>query len=117
MRIRRLPDNLVNQIAAGEVIERPAAAIKELVENAIDADSTWIELELIEGGKDLMIVRDNGYGMGAEDLMAALDRHATSKLPTSDLTNICFLGFRGEALPSKQKKQILVRSDVGSFEV
>jgi DNA mismatch repair protein MutL len=100
MRIRRLPDNLVNQIAAGEVIERPAAAIKELVENAIDADSTRIEVELIEGGKDLMIVRDNGYGMGADDLMAALDRHATSKLPTSDLTNICFLGFRGEALPS-----------------
>lgn len=100
MRIRRLPDNLVNQIAAGEVIERPAAAIKELVENSIDADSTRIEVELIEGGKDLMIVRDNGYGMGADDLMAALDRHATSKLPTSDLTNICFLGFRGEALPS-----------------
>ena len=100
MRIRRLPDNLVNQIAAGEVIERPAAAIKELVENSIDADSTRIEVELIEGGKDLMIVRDNGYGMGIEDLAAALDRHATSKLPTSDLTNICFLGFRGEALPS-----------------
>ncbi len=100
MRIRHLPDNLVNQIAAGEVIERPAAAIKELVENAIDADSTRIEVELIQGGKDLMIVRDNGYGMGADDLMVALDRHATSKLPTSDLTNICFLGFRGEALPS-----------------
>lgn len=100
MRIRRLPDNLVNQIAAGEVIERPAAAIKELVENSIDADSTRIEVELIEGGKDLMIVRDNGYGMGVEDLAAALDRHATSKLPTADLTNICFLGFRGEALPS-----------------
>ena len=100
MRIRRLPDTLVNQIAAGEVIERPAAAIKELVENSIDAESTRIEVELVEGGKTLMIVRDNGYGMGADDLAAALDRHATSKLPTSDLTNICFLGFRGEALPS-----------------
>ncbi len=100
MKIRHLPDTLVNQIAAGEVIERPAAAIKELVENAIDADSTRIDVELIEGGKTLMMVRDNGYGMGADDLMAALDRHATSKLPTSDLTNICFLGFRGEALPS-----------------
>ncbi len=100
MRIRHLPDTLVNQIAAGEVIERPAAAIKELVENAIDADSTRIDVELVEGGKDLMIVRDNGYGMGVDDLVAALDRHATSKLPTSDLTNICFLGFRGEALPS-----------------
>ncbi|MBL8640646.1 MAG: DNA mismatch repair endonuclease MutL [Alphaproteobacteria bacterium] len=100
MRIRQLPDTLVNQIAAGEVIERPAAAIKELVENAIDAESTQIEVELVEGGKNLMIVRDNGYGMGPDDLMAALDRHATSKLPTSDLTHICFLGFRGEALPS-----------------
>lgn len=100
MRIRRLPDTLVNQIAAGEVIERPAAAIKELVENSIDAESTKIEVDLIDGGKTLMIVRDNGYGMGADDLIAALDRHATSKLPTSDLTNICFLGFRGEALPS-----------------
>jgi DNA mismatch repair protein MutL len=100
MRIRHLPDTLVNQIAAGEVIERPAAAIKELVENAIDADSTRIDIELIEGGKTLMIVRDNGHGMGPDDLMAALDRHATSKLPTSDLTHICFLGFRGEALPS-----------------
>lgn len=100
MRIRQLPDTLVNQIAAGEVIERPAAAVKELVENAIDAESTQIEVELVEGGKNLMIVRDNGYGMGPDDLMAALDRHATSKLPTSDLTHICFLGFRGEALPS-----------------
>jgi len=100
MKIRHLPDTLVNQIAAGEVIERPAAAVKELVENSIDADSTKIEVELIEGGKTLMIVRDNGYGMGEQDVVAALDRHATSKLPTSDLTNIIFLGFRGEALPS-----------------
>jgi DNA mismatch repair protein MutL len=100
MRIRHLPDTLVNQIAAGEVVERPAAAIKELVENAIDADATRIEVELIDGGKNLMIVRDNGFGMGADDLSAALDRHATSKLPTEDLMNILHLGFRGEALPS-----------------
>lgn len=100
MRIRHLPDTLVNQIAAGEVVERPAAAIKELVENAIDAEATRIEVELVDGGKALMIVRDNGFGMGADDLSAALDRHATSKLPTEDLMNILHLGFRGEALPS-----------------
>lgn len=99
-RIRHLPDHLVNQIAAGEVVERPSAAIKELVENSIDAEATHIEVELVEGGKTLMIVRDNGYGMGADDVVAALDRHATSKLPTEDLMNICHLGFRGEALPS-----------------
>ncbi len=100
MPIRYLPDHLVNQIAAGEVIERPAAAVKELVENSIDAGSSWIEIDLREGGKTMISIRDNGRGMSREDLIAALDRHATSKLPSDDLLNIEYLGFRGEALPS-----------------
>ena len=100
MRIRHLPDYLVNQIAAGEVIERPAAAIKELVENAIDAGSSQIDIDVREGGKTLISIRDNGFGMSKKELEAALCRHATSKLPDDDLVNINHLGFRGEALPS-----------------
>ena len=100
MRIRHLPDYLVNQIAAGEVIERPAAAVKELVENAIDAGSTQIDIDIRDGGKSLIVIRDNGFGMNAEEIEAAIERHATSKLPTDDLVNINHLGFRGEALPS-----------------
>ena len=100
MRIRHLPDYLINQIAAGEVIERPAAAIKELVENSIDAGATRIFVEVRDGGKSLIRVQDDGYGMSHDEMIAALDRHATSKLPSDDLLNINHLGFRGEALPS-----------------
>ncbi len=100
MRIRHLPDTLINQIAAGEVIERPAAAIKELVENSIDAGATQIDIDIRDGGKSYMSVSDNGFGMSREELVACLDRHATSKLPHDDLLQINNLGFRGEALPS-----------------
>ena len=98
--IRLLPDHLVNQIAAGEVIERPASALKELVENAIDAGASRIEVETIRGGLGGLSVLDNGHGMTADALQLALQRHATSKLPEADLFNIHSFGFRGEALPS-----------------
>ncbi len=100
MTIRLLPQNLINQIAAGEVVERPSAALKELIENAIDAGSTCIEIKIQNGGKTYFSVSDNGKGMMPEELSLAVERHATSKLPTDDLFQINFLGFRGEALPS-----------------
>jgi DNA mismatch repair protein MutL len=100
MTVRFLDPTLINQIAAGEVIERPASAIKELVENAIDAKSTKIDVIVREGGRTLISITDNGYGMNQEDLTLAVERHATSKIPDSDLFNIRTLGFRGEALPS-----------------
>ena len=98
--IRRLPDTLVNQIAAGEVVERPAAALKELVENALDAGARRIVIDLENGGIDHLSVSDDGHGMIADQLRLAIERHATSKLPDSDLSAIATLGFRGEALPS-----------------
>lgn len=98
--IRRLPGHLVNRIAAGEVVERPAAALKELVENALDAGARRIDIVLEAGGRDLIRVSDDGCGMSPEAMTLALERHATSKLPTDDLDAITTLGFRGEALPS-----------------
>src|ERR1700750_521262 len=100
MPVRQLPETLVNRIAAGEVVERPASAVKELVENALDAGATRIEIAADGGGRRLIRVSDDGAGMMRGDLALAVDRPATSKLTEDDLLAIHTLGFRGEALPS-----------------
>src|SRR6201994_1681100 len=100
-RIHILSDQVANQIAAGEVVERPASVVKELLENSLDAGATRVRVEVEGGGRKLIRIVDNGHGMGRDDALLAFERHATSKLRTSDdLLSIATLGFRGEALPS-----------------
>src|SRR5580692_6202712 len=100
-KIQLLPEKVINQIAAGEVVERPSSVVKELIENSLDAKATWVEVEVEQGGRKILKVSDNGEGMSPEDAKLAVLKHATSKVYTvDDLSKLHTFGFRGEALSS-----------------